>query len=210
MKGNELTLGVAGTSSAAKIPTFFDVGFYRGVSSVRGTSLSIFSTADNAFSGMSSYDVYIPASKIRGYVVRIEADEVYAVSGVVYLPDGTIWTNGASPVYSMKEEGCDAALTMTDLYLFSDSDGRFVLSDLEPGTYAFDVQYGDKWLLYSFDVAAAEDHVSDIQMLGAIAENADLTVSAPYADAYEYSGEVSYMNGTDFWNMLYPPMEVAV
>lgn len=210
LKGNELTLGVAGTSSAAKIPTFFDVGFYRGVSSVRGTSLSIFSTADNAFSGMSSYDVYIPASKIRGYVVRIEADEVYAVSGVVYLPDGTIWTNGASPVYSMKEEGCDAALTMTDLYLFSDSDGRFVLSDLEPGTYAFDVQYGDKWLLYSFDVAAAEDHVSDIQMLGAIAENADLTVSAPYADAYEYSGEVSYMNGTDFWNMLYPPMEVAV
>lgn len=211
LKGNTLSVGAAGSSDTIEIPTVFNTGFYKNIPSSRSTSLSVFSMADNAFSGANIFNVYIPERKYGGYILHIEANNVYTVSGVVTLPDGMIWTNGSSPVYIMDDQGENANLEASDFYIFTDSDGRFVMSDLEAGTYAFDVFYEGNWYLYSFTVANADEHVSEVQLLStAVQKNDDLLVSEPYETAYEFTGEITFITGDAFWEMLYPSIKEAI
>ena len=210
LRGNILSVGTAGTSATEVLPTVFDIGFYRSLSSSGSTSLSVFSMADGAFGNANAFDIYIPLSKRTGYVLKLEADLVYSASGVVMLPDGTLWANGSSPVYFMERNGADAVLSSSDYYIFTDNDGRFIMSDLHPGTYAFDVMYEGEWYLYSFTVVRAEEHAADIQILGISGPDEALIVSDPYKSAFIFSDEVSFLSGDEFWAMLYPMMEEAV
>ena len=87
-------------------------------------------------------------SKQKGYVYTIDREDTYAVSGIVELPDGSLWINGASPVYAAEvtEDG-NISLTSTDKYIFTDSNGYFIMSDLSSGLWAFDVSDDDGWQL---------------------------------------------------------------
>ena len=210
LRGNILSVGTAGTSATEALPTIFDIGFYRSLPSSGATSLSVFSMAEGAFGNANSFDIYIPLSKRTGYVLKLEADLVYSASGVVTLPDGMLWANGSSPVYIMERNGADATLSPSDYYIFTDNDGRFIMSDLHPGTYAFDVMYEGEWYLYSFTVVRAEEHAADIQILGISGPDEALVVSDPYKAAFTFSDEISFLSGDDFWAMLYPMMEEAV
>ena len=96
----------------------------------------------------------------------------------------------------------------SEYYVFTDDDGRFVISDLRPGRYAFDVPYDDGWILYSFAVEENEEHAVDIQLL----ENPEreyLTLPDVYSSMYTFDNG-PYITGDDFWAMLYPMMEEAV
>ena len=85
------------------------------------------------------------------------------------------------------------------------------MSDLEAGTYAFDVFYEGNWYLYSFTVANADEHVSEVQLLStAVQKNDDLLVSEPYETAYEFTGEITFITGDAFWEMLYPSIKEAI
>ena len=123
LKGNDLFVGSAGSSATREIPSTFGTGIYTGVSTYNATNIGIFSSGDNVFGGTSSYSLSIPYSARTGYVLKLHGDNVYAASGVIILPDGTPWLNGASPLYSVDSE--TEALNVTEHYLFTDSDGRF-------------------------------------------------------------------------------------
>ena len=175
---------------------------------MRDTSLSLYSYAESTFSSSEVFDVTIPAGPRRGYVLRLNADPTFTVSGVVCV-DGVLWTNASSPVYSVSiDENGEYIYSQTEYYLFSDSDGRFILSGLYPGDYAFDVQSSEGWLSYTFHVDDDEESASLIHLIGNESID-DIDIGDPYAGVVRFEN-IGAITADEFWLMLYPEMEVAV
>ena len=207
LKGNDLSVGSFGNSSAEQIGTFLDMGIYTGISSRVDSSFAIYSADEQSFSGGSTFSYNIPYSKRRGYAVRITADESFAGSGIVYIPDGSLWVNEASPLYKITENNNDISLSDTGEYIFSDSDGRFTITNLPAGTYGFDVPYGDEWILYIFTVGTASND-GEIEVFDSLSSvSADLP--GIYCGAYSFNEGVP-MTSDEFWSMLYPSEEEVV
>ena len=60
-------------------------------------------------------------------------------------------------------------------------------------------------------VKGADEHVSEVQLLStAVQKNDDLLVSEPYETAYEFTGEITFITGDAFWEMLYPSIKEAI
>lgn len=205
LKGNTLSIGSANNYVAAEVDTFFNTGLYSGVSSVGDSSFVIYSTDEDSFSGGQSFEFNLPYSNRKGFAVRISAEDRYAASGVVMLPDGSIWANGSSPLYSVSLSEENMMLNATESYIFSDSDGRFVITDLASGTYAFDVPVDDSWILYVFTVDGENLGDADITVFGTSEAIVDMNIPEPYGEAYMLTDSVP-MSSNAFWLMLYPEM----
>ena len=208
LKNNTLSVGSAGSSSTTNLRNVFGSYLYSGLSTMRDTSLSLYSYAESTFSSSEVFDITIPAGPRRGYVLRLNADPTFTVSGVVYV-DGVLWTNASSPVYSVSiDENGEYIYSQTEYYLFSDSDGRFILSGLYPGDYAFDVQSSEGWLSYTFHVDDDEESASLIHLIGNESID-DIDIGDPYAGVVRFEN-IGAITADEFWLMLYPEMEVAV
>lgn len=210
LKGNAMTIGSVGNSSSREIPQVFGTALYTGIPYSGGTSFSVFSSSESSFGNTASFDFNIPESNRGGYVIRLTAESKYSATAEVVLPDGTPWINAASPIYRMEiDEDGNVQLLNLDEYLFTDSDGRFVISNLEVGDYAFDIYYEDTWILGFFSVQEDEDHSIDVQLF----EEADYIGNISIPDVYssyiyfEFKGTLT---GDEFWNLLYPAVEEAV
>ena len=142
-------------------------------------------------------------SRQKGYVYTIDREDTYAVSGIVELPDGSLWINGASPVYAveMTEDG-NILLASTDKYIFTDSNGYFIMSDLSSGLWAFDVSDDDGWHLYIFE-AGEEGASPSVVKVFLQTEQTTLDAGDVYADVYEFT-DFRYMDDEAFFSMLYP------
>lgn len=198
---NRLSIGASNTSSATSVPTAFGSGLYSGISSP--SSLMIFSEGDSVFSPVYSEAVNLVESRQKGYVYTIDREDTYAVSGIVELPDGTLWINGASPVYAAEitEDG-NISLTSTDKYIFTDSNGYFIMSDLSSGLWAFDVSGDEGWHLYVFE-AGEEGASPSVVKVFLQTEQTTLDAGDVYADVYEFT-DFRYMDDEAFFSMLYP------
>lgn len=205
LKSNNLSVGVPGRSSANELAGSFGTYVYTGLSSTRGTSFSLYSSSDNSFGNSASFDINIPYSDRMGYVLRLDAEETYSVAGYAVLPDGTVWSNNASPLYQYVEDEAKATLIQTENYVFSDADGLFVISNLQTGTYAFDISTEDGWVLAVFTVDSTAK-VGTVQMLKV--SNTSNTAELPDI----YSGYLGFavdqvLSAEAFWKLIYPEME---
>lgn len=207
LRGNDLSLGSPGTSSAIELDSTFGTYMYSGLSTSRGSAFSLYSTGDDSFSSSVVFDINVPQSDRYGYVLRIEAEETYSVAGYAVLGD-VIWSNGSSPVYAYDVDGNgNAVLAATDIYVFSDTDGLFVLSGLEDGTYAFDINLDGDWYLMVFTVGTDVPH-GTVQMLVVGDEEAGAVLPDVYSGSYSFELQ-DVISSDDFWLMIYPEMEVA-
>lgn len=161
----------------------------------------VYSTAEGDFGSTETVPVNIRNSEVKGYVLRIDADATYTVSGVVDIDD-ELWINNASPVYSVSLDDGAIALEATDHYLFTDSDGRFVLSDLPAGTYGFDVPLDDGWALLIFTVTEDLDNFRLVQVFDTL-EMINLELPEPYSSSYIFTG-MRQLTSDAFFEMLYP------
>ena len=182
---------------------------YDGLSGGNGSVLSIFSTDEDSFGGASIFDVNVFPSDLYGYTLKLSAEPRYAVSGTVELDDGSMWTNGSSPVYKVHftDDGT-LNLESTDLYVFTDSEGRFVLSDLTAGTFAFDVNDGKDWILAILPVDEIKEGASGVQLLMQGSSSIE-NLPQPYADSISYNFQ-TVLSSSQFWEMLYPEMKEAM
>ena len=99
------------------------------------------------------------------------------------------------------------SLTMSEHYLFTDQDGRFIVSDLLPGVYAFDVDGPSGWEAHIFEVLDEETERYNVLLLED-AKISNYALPSPYSVSYTYqSGE--YVTYDEFWQLLYPE-EVAL
>ena len=208
LKGNDLSVGRAGSSSSDTIPSVFGSHLYTGLPVGSTGYVSLYSTEKDGFSMGSSYDIAIPASHITGYVLRLDKEETYSLSGVVEI-DGELWINGSSPLYrAIGEDDGKLVLEETDNYIFSDRDGRFIVSDLESDDYAFDVRIGSDWYLVRFTVPEIEDYADGIIILSTLAMDNSSDIESPYS-AYLVYEDMTCISNDAFWNMLYPELEIG-
>ena len=208
LKGNELTLGSPGTSSAVELDSTFGTYIYPGLSTTRGSAFSLYSNGSDSFANSAVFDINIPENDRYGYVLRIDADETYSVAGYANV-NGVIWANGSSPVYSYSvDENGNAILSNTEIYVFSDKDGLFVLSGLEEDTYAFDLNIDGKWYLAVFTVDAGVPSGS-VQLLTTTGDNTGVNLPDVYSGSVSFTLQ-DVLSSDDFWAMIYPDMEVAV
>ena len=207
LRGNELTLGSPGTSSAVELDSTFGTYMYTGLSTTRGSAFSLYSNGSDSFANSAVFDINIPENDRYGYVLRIDADETYSVAGYAQV-NGVVWANSSSPVYlfSVDDNG-NAVLSGTEIYVFSDKDGLFVLSGLEEETYAFDMNIGGEWYLGVFSVDADVPSGS-VQLLSLSEENITSVLPDVYGGSCLFTVN-RVLSSNDFWAMIYPDMEVA-
>ena len=206
LKGNDLSVGSAGTSSSIPLSNVLGSYMYSGFPAYRDTSLSLYSSSpSDSFSASESFDITLPATGRRGFVLRLEADATYTYSGIVYS-DGMVWSNASSPIYRVTEgEDGEILYSMTDFYLFTDDDGRFIVSGLGPGTYAFDVSTSEGWTSHIFTVEDDVDSSSLVHLLSDAAITDEMGEDNTYVSFYRYT-VVDELSAEQFWLMLYPEM----
>ena len=203
LKGNKISIGSPGSSAMEDVRSTFGVSLYdRLPSSEASDSFIVYSQGDSSFSSFSSFGVNIPASRRKGYVLRLSAEERYAVSGEVFLPDGTPYLNGASPMYEVDIVDGVAEFASTESYVFTDTDGRFTTDSLLPGLYGFDIMYDGGWILALFEVTDRPDDLDRIQCV----VQGDLMDDVVIPDIY--SGYVmftldSLMTSDEFFSMIF-------
>lgn len=208
LKGNDLSVGYANNASTDTIKTLFNTALYTGVSSTNNSSFAVYSIDNDSFSGGNSFEFNIPYSRRRGYAVRLTAEDKLAASGIVEFFDGSVLANGASPLYSVTIEDGAISLSQTEKYIFTDNDGRFIITDLSVGTYAFDVPIGNNWQLYIFEVSEIQGD-GDIEVYADIAEVSDFMLPTPYRSAFMFT-DGTQLTSNEFWEMLYPAIEEVV
>lgn len=207
MRKNNLTIGSIGSSFASDVDTMFGIGLFSGLSRNKLESFTVYSVNESSFSGALDFNITIPDSDLYGYVLRLESESKYTYSGTVVLPDGSSWSNASSPLYAgSTDESGELSFEMTDMFLFTDDTGRFIVSDLSAGIYRFDVDHGDEWLSFVFTVTDDERLAEGIHMLGSSFIDEDF-------DDQVYAGQYTYENGThmstdEFWEFLYPMEEI--
>ena len=210
LRNNSLSIGAVGSSSSSETSDLWGVSLYSGIPNSGGTSFSLYSqNPDSTFGNFASFDLNVPNSTRTGYVLKISAENKYTVSGVVETADGELWINGSSPLYSLSFEDGTAVLEGTEEYLFTDSDGRFIVSNLTPGLYAFDVPSESGWVLEFFRVIADEERAMDIQIVSEGIFDEAVELPEVYS-GFSYLAPHSIMTGEDFWEMLYGSWEAAV
>lgn len=198
LKGNTVAVGTSGYSAGTELDASLGTYMYNRVDS-QGENIAIYSYNDNSFGSASVFNISLmPSDSRKGYVFAASAEDKYSVSGIVRMPDGYLWENGSSPVYSVFVDGNGSITTeITDYYLFTDSDGRYVLSDVKPGLYGFDVDLPDGWALVVFPVIDEEDRVFDLQTVS-LPEPAGFDIP----DVYSYVFESNYertITADEFW-----------
>lgn len=206
-KSNTLSIGTVGSSYSTPVKTMFGVGLYSGISRDYPSSLSVYSIDEDSFGGALNYNVAIPASPLSGYTYIIRPEEKYTYSGVIEFEDDFVWANGSSPIYEViEDEDGGITLNTTENYVFSDDTGRFILSEMEPGSYAFDLNYKDSWILVRFEIEADEDRMDGVNLLipGVYEPYTDMDSIYSGTFQLEYGGN---MTVDAFWEMLYPTTE---
>ncbi len=157
LRGNEVSVAVAGSSSSTVPTGYVGAVLYRGLASSGAVNLSLYSENTSGFSSGQSFDIFIADTDKRGYVVTLEGEATYTVCGTAEVGD-YVWANGSSPLYEAYIDA-DGVITLesTDEYAFTDRSGMYIISDLSAGTYGFDVKANNKWYLMLITVGKDND-----------------------------------------------------
>lgn len=202
IKNNTLAIGEIGYSSQDIPSALMGDVLYKGLSSTTATSLSLYSYNENSLGGSETFDVYAPLSERKGYVLIIEGKEQYTLSGTITDDEGNIWSNGSSPVYKLtRDENGEIVLEDTELYLFTDRNGIFVLSEMDKGIYTFDTKENGVWVMniLTVDDDNRYDRIGMVE--GEISEKDD-TLPYPYMRTRLYT-LTSNITANAFWRMIY-------
>ncbi len=205
LKGNNISVGYSGSSSLANLKSFFGTSLYTGISTSRATEIMLYSANDDAIGSPTSASISIPPSKNRMYVYTLKADAIYTVSGIAEDLDNNLWLNGSSPLYKIEVED-DNSLTLVfdeTNYVFTDDTGRFIISDIAPGMYGFDIPYNDGWILALFTLDDNEDNALKMNIYKKTGLSTAYILPEQYSTAIEYTFDVS-MTSDDFWQMVFP------
>lgn len=202
IKNNTLAIGEIGYSSQDIPSALLGDVLYKGLSSTTATSLSLYSYNENSLGGSETFDVYAPLSERKGYVLVIEGKEQFTLSGTITDDEGNIWSNGSSPVYKLtRDENGEIVLEDTELYLFTDRNGIFVLSEMDKGIYTFDTKENGVWVMniLTVDDDNRYDRIGMVE--GEISEKDD-SLPYPYMRTRLYT-LTSNITANAFWRMIY-------
>lgn len=202
IKKNTLAVGEVGSSSQDIPSSPLGDTLYKGLSTTTATSLSLYSYNEDSLGGSETFNVFVPVEERKGYVLVLEGKEQYTLSGTVRDDEGNIWSNGSSPVYKLvRDENGVITLEDTDLYLFTDRNGVFVLSEMDKGEYVFDTKENGVWVMNILVVTDSNRY----DRIGMVEGEESLPYDSlpyPYMRTRLYT-LTSNITANAFWDMIY-------
>ncbi len=129
---------------------------YNNLSLNAKNSVVVFSTGLTEYSTGSSFVYELTPRSRQSFVAKLDVEPSFTVSAVILMSDATPYIQYSSPVYKVEldEQGNEELIRDDSLYLFTDQEGRFILSEVSSGTYLFDLQVGDLWYAVRFTIPA--------------------------------------------------------
>jgi len=131
---------------------------YNSITANAKNSIVVFASGATDYSTGHSFVFEATPRSRQSFVARLVVEPSFTVSGVLQHADGEPYIQYSSPVYQVEysEEGERELERVDTLYLFTDQDGRYILSEVKSGTYIFDLQVGDMWYAIEFTVPSTE------------------------------------------------------
>ncbi len=235
LSNNPVSIGKTNSSSLNEIDTLFGNAVYTLLSSNSKNNLIAYGTSESLYSSGGSFSYELNTSTRTGFSQRLYSPISYTVSGVLLQADGTPFDQYSSPVYKLlvDENGIEYLEPDEQLYLFTDLDGRFILSEVQPGTYLFDMALDDnQWyglyftvednpktdktvvLLEDYQLEVEEQSITAFDVVtGDIEEETEGTfgdtLASDYLDIIELQ-IAEYEDEETFWNVIFPPLDESV
>ena len=127
---------------------------YNNIVTNAKNNIVVFSSGATDYSTGSSFVYEITPRSRQAFVAKIDVEPSFTVSGLLYQTDHTPYQQYSSPVYSVEvdQKGEETLVRKDELYLFTDQEGRFILNEVHPGLYLFDLKVDDLWYAIRFMV----------------------------------------------------------
>ncbi|MFA5447415.1 MAG: hypothetical protein WC233_03990 [Sphaerochaeta sp.] len=131
---------------------------YNSISPNVKNSIVVFATGATDYSTGHSFVFEAQPRSRQSFVAQLDVEPSFTISGLLYEESGEPYIQYSSPVYRVieGEEGERELVRDDSLYLFTDQDGRFILSEVKGGTYLFDLRVDDEWWGVEFTVPLTE------------------------------------------------------
>lgn len=236
LANNPVSIGKTNSSSLNVIKTLFGNAVYTGLSANTKNNIIAYGTSESLYSSGGSFSYELNTNTRTGYAQVLYSPISFTVSGVLLQADGTPFVQYSSPIYKLlkDENGVEYLEPDEQLYLFTDVDGRFILSDVSPGTYLFDMSVdNNQWYGLYFTVedrvntdekvVLLEDYQVNFEGLDTLAFDVvaaegqeEETVgtfgddlASDYVDIIEI-GVDRFEDEETFWNEIFPPLDEDV
>ncbi|MBR1918544.1 MAG: hypothetical protein IJ831_02860 [Spirochaetales bacterium] len=230
LRGSTIQVARSNGGNATYVPTVFGTGVYTSLTANTRNNTVVYLTGEDSFADTQTLSYELHTNTRTGFVIKARLPEVFTVSGIVKM-DGILRADFSSPVQLVVEnpETNEKVLdTLKNAYLFTDIDGRFIISDLPVGQYVIDYDYNGKWYALIFDVPVPENDKDRVIVLRDfdfrpenihyIERDFEGNVVGTYEDCpvpsilEDYEGYVyipmeRITDNASFWNELFPPME---
>ena len=211
---------------------------YNSITTNVKNSIVVFASGATDYSTGHSFVFEATPRSRQSFVARLVVEPSFTVSGVLLHADGEPYMQYSSPVYRVEynEEGEKALERVDSLYLFTDQEGRYILSEVQSGSYVFDLQVEDDWYAIEFTVPSTEGQkvgldrvllleeymVGDPAMEGRIIfhdglsgliidEEGDEDIfGAELASGYDAELALEVVDRIDeesFWTLIFPPFD---
>ncbi len=158
LKNAEISIARSLDSSPTPLGRLLGSAIYNNISTNSKNTVVVFSTGPSDYGSGSSFVYEISPRSRQAFMAMIDIQPSFTVSGVLLQSDKTPYEQYSSPVYSLStnEQGKEVMTRDDSLYLFTDQDGRYILSDVLPGDYLFDLKVEDLWYAVRFSVPEIE------------------------------------------------------
>ncbi len=145
-------------SAPSYLPRPLGSALYNNISTNIKNSVVVFSSGATEYSTGSSFVYEITPRSRQSFVAKLDVEPAFTVSGVLLMADASPYIQYSSPVYKVMidETGGEELIRDDALYLFTDQEGRFILSEVKSGTYLFDLQVKDLWYAVRFIIPEIE------------------------------------------------------
>lgn len=208
LRHSQIAVARSMDSSPQVLKKYLGSALFNSISPYVKNNVVVYGGGEDSYSTSTSLMYQFQPRGRNAYVVKIDLPPTFTISGILRHGDGTVYEQYSSPVYHVvkDESGVVTLEPDTDLYLFTDQEGRYIISDIKPGDYSFDIDMGDGiWHAVRFTVPEMKD-----KKLRVI-EFQDISDNGPFAD----EGLEGYDQTIDaqqdkleteevFWNKIFP------
>ncbi|MBI9095524.1 MAG: hypothetical protein JEY71_11630 [Sphaerochaeta sp.] len=236
LRNAEISIARSLDSSPTPLVRPLGSALYNNISTNAKNTVVVFSTGSSDYSTGASFVYEISPRSRQAFKAKIDIQPSFTISGVLLKRDKTPYEQYSSPVYSLSlsEEGKEVMTRNDSLYLFTDQDGRFILSDVLPGDYLFDLKVEDLWYAVRFTVPEVEagktgkDRVLLLEQFWVADPELEMRIIVKDAFTQEAVEEEVDVFGTElvtgydanvtlnveerideekFWKIIFPPLE---
>jgi outer membrane usher protein len=160
LAGSPISISKTNNSSPTLLDSIFGTSVYTDLSANTKNNIIVYGDTNSLFSSGGTFSYELNTGSRSGFTKRMSIPISYTLSGLLYNADGTPYAQYSSPVYTREidENGNYYLQISENQYLFTDANGRYILNDVSPGYYVFDLQVGKQWYAISFQIPSDEEN----------------------------------------------------